>query len=109
MQKRNTSMSLGKVKSCIRAINYQLQSDSESESDSDFSMKRKGLARPKTKLREPEPETGLQFYNFYNNRIQLSNVHQHHVQRQHQEYPLPSPRAPVSPCNRASQAQIVFA
>lgn len=102
-------MSLGKVKSCIRAINYQLQSDSESESDSDFSMKRKGLARPKTKLREPEPETGLQFYNFYNNRIQLSNVHQHHVQRQHQEYPLPSPRAPVSPCNRASQAQIVFA
>lgn len=102
-------MSLGKVKSCIRAINYQLQSDSESESDSDFSMKRKGLARPKTKLREPEPKTGLQFYNFYNNRIQLSNVHQHHVQRQHQEYPLPSPRAPVSPCNRASQAQIVFA
>lgn len=102
-------MSPGKVKSCIRAINYQLQSYSESESDSDFSMKRKGLARPKTKLREPEPETGLQFYNFYNNRIQLSNVHQHHVQRQHQEYPLPSPRAPVSPCIRASQAQIVFA
>lgn len=85
-------MSAGKVKSCIRAINYQLQSDSESDSDS--SMKRKGLAQPLTES-ELREKTGLQFYNFYNNRIQLSNVHQHHVQRQHQEYPLPSPRAPV--------------
>lgn len=47
-------MSAGKVKSCIRAINYQLHSDSESDSDS--SMKRKGLAQPliESELREKQ-------------------------------------------------------
>lgn len=98
----NTQVFFGSVgrKLPNRAINYQLELELELKlefllhpdpnTDPDFDS---DLAGDSSMNRN---RTGLHFYNFYNNRIQLSNVHQQHVQQQHPEYPHPHPTNPYN-------------